>query len=88
MIRRRVVVEGRVQGAAFRESCRRQAAGTVTGWVRNLADGRVEAVFQGDPRAVDAMVAWCRQGPSWASVTGVDVAEEEPEEGERGFFIR
>ena len=79
MIRRRVVVDGRVQGVFFRDSCRREAdlAG-VTGWVRNLRDGRVEAVFEGTPDAVERLVQWCRVGPPRAGVTGVEVHVEEP----------
>jgi acylphosphatase len=80
-----VFVSGRVQGVWFRETCRRRAAATgVTGWVRNRADSRVEAVFEGEPAAVDELVAWCRQGPSRAVVTGVEVRSEPPV-GERGF---
>ena len=87
-IRRRVLVSGRVQGVAFRAAARAQAhAGGVTGWVRNLADGRVEAVFEGDPVAVDALVAWCREGPSWARVDRVDVRDEAPE-GLASFQVR
>ena len=87
-IRRRVVVSGRVQGVAFRAATRAQArAGAVAGWVRNLADGRVEAVFEGDPVAVDALVAWCREGPSFARVDRVDVRDEVPE-GLASFQVR
>jgi acylphosphatase len=78
-IRRHVWVRGRVQGVWFRETCRRLATQLgVAGWVRNLADGRVEAVFEGAPGAVDRMVEWCRSGPSRAVVTNVQVAEEQP----------
>jgi acylphosphatase len=86
VIRRRVVVDGRVQGVGFRESCRRQAR-HVSGWVRNLPDRRVEAVFEGNAEAVEAMVAWCRSGPPRATVTAVQVYVEEPQ-GEDGFRIR
>jgi acylphosphatase len=80
LVRRRVVVSGRVQGVFFRDSCQRQAAAAgVQGWVRNTNSGDVEAVFEGDGDAVDKMVAWCRVGPSRAMVTSVRVAEEEPE---------
>jgi acylphosphatase len=58
----------------------------VAGWCRNLPDGRVEAVFEGDPRAVEAAVTWCRGGPSSALVTSVDVTPETPE-NERGFRL-
>ncbi|MBV8693482.1 MAG: acylphosphatase [Actinobacteria bacterium] len=88
MVRRRVHVAGRVQGVFFRDSCERRAhAEGVTGWVANRADGRVEAVFEGDEAAVNRMVAWCRIGPSRAVVTGVDVTDEPPQ-GERGFRVR
>jgi acylphosphatase len=87
-IRRRVWVSGRVQGVAFRAAARRQArAAGVGGWVRNLADGRVEAVFEGAPGAVDSMLAWCREGPSHARVERVEVREEPPE-GAADFEVR
>ncbi|MDP9388009.1 MAG: acylphosphatase [Actinomycetota bacterium] len=88
LVRRRVVVEGRVQGVFFRDSCRRQAAGEgVAGWARNLDDGRVEVVAEGPPDAVERLVAWCHAGPPRASVTRTEVAVEEPE-GLRGFVVR
>lgn len=88
LVRRRVVVEGRVQGVFFRDSCRRQAAGAgVAGWARNLDDGRVEVVAEGPPDAVERLVAWCRSGPPRALVTRAKVAAEEPE-GLRGFVVR
>ena len=88
MIRRRVVVDGRVQGVFFRDSCRREAAAAgVAGWARNLGDGRVEVVAEGAPEAVERLVAWCRRGPSRAVVTGVQVSEERAE-GVRGFSVR
>ena len=77
-----------MQGVWFRDSCRREAlARDVAGWVRNRMDGTVEAVFEGAPDAVAAMVAWCRMGPPRADVTGVDVTVEPPE-GAVGFRIR
>lgn len=87
-IRRRVVVSGRVQGVAFRAATRRQAAAAgLCGWVRNLADGRVEAVFEGEPKLVAALLAWCREGPGHARVDHVASVEESPE-GLAGFEIR
>ena len=87
MIRRRVVVRGNVQGVFFRASCQREAARRgVAGWVSNRPDGAVEAVFEGEDAAVDALVSWCRQGPPHADVSGVDVSEEEPE-GLSGFGV-
>ena len=87
-IRRRVWVSGRVQGVAFRAAARREArAAGVAGFARNLADGRVEAVFEGEPAAVAALLAWCREGPSHARVEGVEVREEAPE-GLLSFEVR
>ena len=87
-VRRRVVVRGQVQAVGFRASCARRArqAG-VAGWVRNTPDGAVEAVFQGQAAPVDAMVAWCRQGPPMARVTGVQCTDEAPRPDD-GFIIR
>jgi acylphosphatase len=83
-----VVVAGRVQGVWFRDSCRQHAlAAGVAGWVRNRPDGTVEAVFEGPPDAVAALVAWCRTGPPLARVTRVDEFEERPT-GEEMFRIR
>jgi acylphosphatase len=86
MRRVRAVVRGKVQGVFFRASCRRRATGLgVAGWVRNRADGAVEALFEGTPEAVEELLAWCREGPSGASVRSVEVTEEQPT-GERGSF--
>ena len=72
----------------FRDSCQREAARRrVSGWVRNRNDGAVEAVFEGDDDAVDAMVAWCRQGPPRARVDRVEVIDEAAE-GLRGFRVK
>jgi acylphosphatase len=87
LIRRRLIVSGRVQGVGFRYSCRRMAeAQGVSGWARNLPDGRVEVCFEGAPDAVERLVAWCRQGPSHADVGDVEVVQEEPR-GEQGFRL-
>jgi len=88
MIRRRVTVTGRVQGVFFRETMRRRAESSrVNGWVRNNGDGSVEAVFEGEPKAVERLVDWCREGPRGARVEWVDVASEDPE-GLEGFAAR
>jgi acylphosphatase len=88
MIRRRVVVSGQVQGVFFRDTCRRQAhVYGVMGWVRNCPDGTVEAVFEGEPNAVEAMIEWVRRGPPAAEVSRVEVTEEEPV-GDRSFRVR
>ena len=69
-----VLIEGRVQGVFFRASTRDEAqARGLAGWVRNRADGRVEAVFEGDRRLVENMLAWCRQGPPYAHVDQVKI---------------
>jgi acylphosphatase len=87
MIRRRVVVSGRVQGVWFRDSCRREARRhRVAGWVRNREDGRVEAVFEGEPDAVNTLVNWAQHGPPHAHVTAIDVRDEAPT-GEAGFRV-
>ena len=86
--RAHVHVTGRVQGVYYRASTRDAAQDRgVSGWVRNLADGRVEAVFEGPRDAVDAMVEWCHNGSPGASVETVDVVHEDPE-GLEGFEIR
>jgi acylphosphatase len=59
----------------------------VAGAARNLPDGRVEVILEGDPEAVDSMIAWCRMGPPMAEVTSVDVTDESPE-GLVGFAVR
>lgn len=87
-VRKRIVVHGDVQGVFFRDSTRAEADSRgVAGWVTNRSDGAVEAVFEGAPDAVDAMVAFARSGPSSADVREVDVSDEEPE-GLSGFEVR
>jgi acylphosphatase len=88
VIRRRVVVYGRVQGVFFRDTARRMAQSRgLGGWVRNAPEGTVEAVFEGDAEVVDSMVRWCGQGPRGAVVERVEVTDEEPE-GLTDFRIR
>jgi len=80
MVRRRVVVHGRVQGVGFRYSLARAAESRgVAGWARNRADGTLEAVFEGEPEAVESLVRFCHEGPRGAEVERVEVFEEEPE---------
>ncbi len=87
-IARRVVVSGRVQGVFFRDSCREEArAAGVDGWVRNTAEGTVEAWFEGPRSAVERLVEWCRSGPRRADVDGAEAHEEDPT-GHEGFRIR
>jgi len=87
-IRRHVLVHGHVQGVFFRDTTRRyaQTAG-VAGWVGNRPDGTVEAVFEGAPESVEAMVRFMRDGPRGAAVEHVDVSDE-PVEGLEGFSVR
>jgi acylphosphatase len=86
--RSRVVVHGQVQGVFFRDSCRREADSRgVAGWVTNRPDGAVEAVFEGAPDAVAALVDFCRRGPRGADVASVEESSEEPE-GLTGFRVR
>lgn len=76
--RAHLYVEGRVQGVFFRDTTRRRAQSLgVAGWVRNLSDGRVEAVFEGEEDAVRQMVQFSREGPPRAYVTNVDVEYED-----------
>ena len=88
VVRKRVLVSGRVQGVFFRDTCQRVAVEHgVSGWVRNLTDGRVEAVFEGPADRVDRLVDWARHGPSHANVAEVSVLAEQPE-GLTRFVIR
>jgi acylphosphatase len=87
-VRAHIFVSGTVQGVYYRANTRDTARERgVGGWVRNLEDGRVEAVFEGDEPDVEATVEWCHTGSPRAAVDDVDV-EYEPPEGESGFEIR
>jgi acylphosphatase len=95
-IRRRVLISGRVQGVSFRQSTLEEAQShkTISGFVRNLLDGRVEAVFDGEESEVLRMVAWCGHGPRSARVDRLEVTEVSSEMGSRsedrftGFEMR
>ena len=83
----RLVVSGRVQGVWYRGSMEREAARLgVAGWVKNRPDGTVEAVVEGDPASVEALVGWCRKGPPSARVDGVEIHDEAPQ-GLAGFRV-
>jgi acylphosphatase len=83
-----VIVHGLVQGVFFRDTVRRHAQSRgVAGWVRNNRDGTVEAVFEGEPDAVERLVSFAHEGPSGAIVERVDVVDEEGE-GLSGFSVR
>ena len=87
-IARVVVVTGDVQGVFFRDCARREARRLgVAGWVRNCADGSVQAHLEGDPDAVAELVLWCRTGPRHATVEDLRVTQSEPE-GFDGFSVR
>jgi len=74
LVRAHLFITGRVQGVFFRACTRDEAQKRkLTGWVKNLYDGRVEAVFEGEEEAVQSMVSWCHRGPSHAVVTDVSV---------------
>jgi len=86
MARAQVLISGRVQGVFYRAYTRDQAvARGLTGWVRNLPDGRVFAVFEGDREKIDSMLTWCRQGPPHAAVDEV-VTDWQPYQGESQDF--
>lgn len=88
MVRYRVLISGRVQGVCFRDTCRKMAERHgVSGWVRNLPDGDVEAVFEGSAEEVGRLVEWSRHGPRSAIVADVRVRAEPPE-SISGFQIR
>jgi len=88
VVRYRVLIWGRVQGVFFRDTCRRMAERHgVSGWVRNLPDGSVEAVFEGHAGEVRRLVEWSRHGPRSAEVQEIRVRAESPQ-GISGFQIR
>jgi acylphosphatase len=85
----RVTVTGRVQGVGFRYATLQEAQQRgLSGWVRNLADGRVEVLAQGPAASVDGLVGWIGTGPRFASVVDVEVAAVEPDEGLSTFSVR
>jgi acylphosphatase len=87
-VRAHVFVSGRVQGVFYRATTRETAEERgVDGWVRNLDDGRVEAVFEGPEADVESMVEWCHEGSPQAAVDDVDVESEDPD-GIEGFEVR
>jgi acylphosphatase len=88
-VRLHLWVSGLVQGVFFRSAVQEQAyAVGVTGWVRNLPDGRVEMVLEGDRDAVEQVVVFCRRGPPYARVEGVEVRKEEYRGDLLGFAVR
>lgn len=89
IVRVKVLIDGRVQGVSFRYYAQRRAAELeLTGFVRNLSDGRVEVVFEGEKAAAAAMLKWCESGPPSARVDSLAVRYEEPEGRFSGFNVR
>ena len=89
MVRARLLISGIVQGVGYRWSCNREARSVgLTGWVRNLPDGRVEAVLQGTREQVERMIKWCYRGPSEAQVSDLAVSYEDALEDFKDFGIR
>lgn len=87
--RAHVWISGRVQGVFFRTYTQEEATKLgLTGWVRNLSDGRVEAVFEGNPQAIKQIIKWCHHGPSTARVAQVDVNWEQPTQDLNRFETR
>jgi len=79
-IRRRLLVSGRVQGVFFRDACKAQADLLgIRGWAKNLPDGRVEIVAEGEPNAVERLARWCKDGSTRAKVSSVESTTEAPE---------
>ncbi|MEA2499133.1 MAG: acylphosphatase [Actinomycetota bacterium] len=86
-VRKRALVSGRVQGVFYRDTCRRVASERdVAGSAENLAGGAVEVILEGEPEAVDDVLAWCRTGTSGSHVQNVEVTDETPQ-GLRGFRV-
>ena len=84
----RLIISGRVQGVFFRAETESQALRLhLKGWVRNMSDGRVEIIIEGDEGDVQRMIAWCHKGPRLAKVEGVDYYEEPFQDGFDDFEI-
>lgn len=85
----RIWVSGRVQGVSFRANAQRSAAALgLDGWARNLSDGRVELLAEGEAGKVAAFVEWCQRGPRWARVDELRLVEEAPTGEATGFHVR
>jgi acylphosphatase len=88
-IRAHIFVSGKVQGVFFRENtCKKAEKLGVTGWVKNLRDGRVEGVFEGEKPAVEKMVNWARKGPIWAKIEALNITWEDYTGEFKDFEIR
>tara|TARA_A100001391_G_scaffold73142_1_gene47026 strand:- start:10878 stop:11153 length:276 start_codon:yes stop_codon:yes gene_type:complete len=83
------LISGRVQGVSYRYPAQQQAHQLgVTGWVRNLTDGRVELLIQGETEQLESMLKWAGQGPRFAEVTSLDISEQSPDQTFTDFEIR
>ena len=89
MIRAHITVEGRVQGVGFRANTNRMANQLgLKGWVRNLRDGKVEIITEGDPELIERLIQWCHRGPTSAYVSKVSVEKTDAKGEFRGFSIK
>ncbi len=87
-LRVHIFVSGKVQGVFFRSNTRNKAMGLgLTGWIRNLNDGRVEAVFEGEKEKVEKMIEWVRKGPEYARVEDMEIIPEEYKREFNGFAV-
>ena len=83
-----IVVSGRVQGVGYRASaCDKAKSLGITGWVRNLPEGTVEILAEGDEPSIAAFINWCRNGPRWARIDDVQVSDEVRKEDSSGYSV-
>ncbi len=84
-----VIISGRVQGVWFRANTKQKAEQLgINGWVKNIADGKVAALFEGDEKHVQEMIEWCHHGPPLAKVENIEVKKQSPTNGFEGFSVR
>lgn len=89
LVRAHIFISGRVQGVFFREKAKKKAESLgVSGWIKNLSDGRVEAVFGGEREKVEKMLKWSKRGPFWAKVEHFDLIWEEYQGEFKTFEVR
>lgn len=82
------IISGKVQGVFYRASTMDEAKRlNLTGWVKNLADGRVELVAEGRPEDIDALISWCKKGPPYARVTDIKIDEQIPTGEFKTFLV-
>jgi len=89
IVRAHVFLTGQVQGVSFRSNTRAQASiRGISGWVKNLPDGRVESVMEGDKDSVESLLEFCRKGPPGSSVNNIKIEWEKPRGDSGGFDIK